>query len=294
MDNEGDVEGEEKKKWLIKLPSNEEEEEKQVCEECEQKNYIIEQLQEELESERKAMEETIRMVEKLESDHKAQIQELKHTLNFEKDKVVSLERSLHEERKARMQEIYKQDRQSKDFDYIQKDYEKVNIMNQGMSEEYEALKNENIALAEAARQLQENRSSILLELQRYEEQVAELEVTNTDLRKRLYDAEVSRDTFEVKCERLKSRIDAYKTGNVDSNKMKSKSSGSSLGPLRSYHKRWPNEDSQISHHSFNSYSTGSSSRISELSALSVIRNFNKDPRTIRDSKARAPGLWPVK
>lgn len=166
-------------------------------------------------------------------DHSDAIKEQKLLLNFEKDKVIMLEKSIEAERKARMEEIYKQDRQTKDFMFVEKDLSRLNEMNQDMVNEFEAVKKENIALAEAAKQLQDNKDAILLELQRYEIQVTELETANTDLRKRLYNSDAERDRFQVLCDKLKAKLERHKTGLEGPSRYSSmKESRHGLAPLR--------------------------------------------------------------
>jgi chromosome segregation ATPase len=161
------------------------------------------------------------------------MKEQKLLLNFEKDKVIMLEKSIDSERKARMEEIYKQDRQTKDFKFVEKDLSRLNSMNQDMVNEFEAVKKENIALAEVARQLQDNKDSILQELQRYELQVAELEAHNTDLRSRLYNSDAERDKFQVQCDKLKAKLERHKSEMGGLAQFSSaKSSKQGLAPLR--------------------------------------------------------------
>ena len=142
-----------------------------------------------------------------------------------------LEKSLETERKARMEEIYKQDRQTKDFRFVEKDFERVQSMNMDMVSEFEAVKKENIALAEVARQLQDNKESILQELHRYEVQVAELEANNSDLRRRLYNSDAERDRFQLQCDKLKTKLEAQ-LGSYGS-PSHNISSSKTLKPLRS-------------------------------------------------------------
>jgi hypothetical protein len=68
-DDEGsnDAEETERKKWLIKAPGGGVEEDKAPkCEECEKLNFLVVELKEQLEAEKRAMDEAIKMVEKME------------------------------------------------------------------------------------------------------------------------------------------------------------------------------------------------------------------------------------
>ena len=69
MSDEDDLmeaENSERKKWLMKVPSGQEEEEEPKCEECEKLKFLVAELKDQLESEKKAMDEAIHMVERLE------------------------------------------------------------------------------------------------------------------------------------------------------------------------------------------------------------------------------------
>lgn len=211
----------ESKKWLIHPNLSPEELQKQQqsqqqhmqgqCAECEKYKVIINEYIQQLNDEKKAMDETILMVEKLETDHKIQINELKLLLNFEKDKVLMLEKSLETERKARIEDLYKQDRERKDYDHISKDYELVNTLNRDMISEFEVLKNENNSLTSTLKILQENKQTILEELKKYEEQLTELEANNQNLRKRLYDTESQRDKYQILIDKLKEKVSILTT-----------------------------------------------------------------------------------
>ena len=228
----------ESKKWVISVGSNEvkEEEMKEKCEKCSKNNDLIEELRNQLEEEKKAMDETILMVERLENNHKKEINELKLLLNFEKDKVIMLEKSLDTERKTRMEEIYKQDRQTKDFDYVTKDYEMISHLNHDMVLEFEALKNENIALGISVKSLQDNKHILLEELKKYEDQVGELELQNTKLRQRLYDIESQRDKFQIQNDKLKEKISALSVETLTRpGSYKKKYQTNSLVPIQSTH-----------------------------------------------------------
>lgn len=245
---------------------------------------------------KKAMDETILLVDKMENDHKKEINELKLLLNFEKDKVVMLEKSLDTERKARMEEIYKQDRQTKDFDYVSKDYEIISNLNRDMVLEFEALKNENSALGISVKSLQDNKQTLLNELKKYEEQVAELENQNTNLRKRLYETESQRDTFQIQIDKLKDKVSSLSVETLTRpGSFKKRGQSHSLTPLHGTHSlRWPNDSHSNSFHNPSQFSSKSKPRISELSTLNVIRKFNNDSQTIALSQQRTPGLWPVR
>lgn len=67
-DDEGliDAEETERKKWLMKAPEAIKENAIPKCEECEKLNFLVTELKEQLEAEKRAMDEAIRMVEKLE------------------------------------------------------------------------------------------------------------------------------------------------------------------------------------------------------------------------------------
>ena len=221
------------KKWLIQIPGGAVEEEVPKCEECEKLTFLVEELKTQLENEKRAMDEAIVMVEKMERDHKTALSEQKMLLSFEKDRVILLEKSLEAERKARMEEIYKQDRQSKDFLYVEKDLERSTATTKAMIEEFEAVKKENVALAEAAREIQANKDLILVELQRYEVQLAELEAQNTDLRKRLYASEGEKDILQTQFNRIKTKLEKHLAGGGAPSHFSNKSSKHHLGPLRS-------------------------------------------------------------
>lgn len=232
------------KKWLFSISNeqknknneNNEEKYQNKCELCEKNNYIIEELRNQLNEEKKAMDETILLVDKMENDHKKEINELKLLLNFEKDKVVMLEKSLDTERKARMEEIYKQDRQTKDFDYVSKDYEIISNLNRDMVLEFEALKNENSALGISVKSLQDNKQTLLNELKKYEEQVAELENQNTNLRKRLYETESQRDTFQIQIDKLKDKVSSLSVETLTRpGSFKKRGQSHSLTPLHGTH-----------------------------------------------------------
>jgi chromosome segregation ATPase len=203
----------EPKKWLIspiispeQLKREQEQREREKCQDCEKNKEMMHEYLRQLNEEKKAMDETILMVEKLEREHKSEINELRLLLNFEKDKVVMLQKSLEKERKARIEDLYKQDRERKDFDYVSKDYEAVNALNQEMISEFEVIKNENLVLSTTLKSLQDNKETILNELKKYEDQVNDLETQNQSLRKRLYDTETQRDKFQIHIEKLKLKI----------------------------------------------------------------------------------------
>jgi chromosome segregation ATPase len=198
---------EEPKKWRIS-PAEVPQETVDSCASCEKMKLMMQDYRLQLDEEKKAMDETILLVEKLERDHKIQMNEMRILLNFEKDKVIMLEKSLETERKARIEDIYKQDRERKDFDYVSKDYEVVNNLNREMVTEFEVLKNQNSVLTTTLTSLQENKQSLLTELKKYEEQVTELENHNQSLRKRLYETETQRDKFQIKIEKLKEKVSA--------------------------------------------------------------------------------------
>jgi chromosome segregation ATPase len=200
----------ESKKWLISAAVTESATQESVpnCTECEKMKLMMQDYRQQLEEEKKAMDETISLVERLERDHKIQINEMRILLNFEKDKVIQLEKSLETERKARIEDIYKQDRERKDFNYISKDYEIVNNSNQEMITEFEIIKNQNTSLTTSLSSLQENKQSLLIELKKYEEQVTDLENHNQSLRKRLYEAETQRDKYQIQIVKLKEKVSA--------------------------------------------------------------------------------------
>jgi chromosome segregation ATPase len=258
----------EPKKWLMtpiispeQLQREQEQREKEKCQVCEKNKEMMEEYRRQLNEEKKAMDETILLVEKLEAEHKSEIKELRLLLNFEKDKVIALEKSLEKERKARIEDLYKQDRERKDFDYVSKDYEVVNALNQEMISEFEVIKNENLVLSTSIKSLQENKETILNELKKYEDQVNELETQNQSLRKRLYDTETQRDKFHIHIEKLKIKISNL---NAEATRGMLKQSSGSQG---NYKKKFIQTTttkslSPIQHHSTSSQSVTVSSALS--------------------------------
>jgi len=232
------IEKDRRSKWRIK--GEEEELDDDRCPDCVASEEKIDDLNFELNAERHAADETIRMVEKMEEEHKLEIEKLNMDLNFEKDKVVALTNTLHHERKARMQEIYKIERKTMENDNSMKDYKNINEMNNNLGKEFEAVQSENDTLVKITEELQQNKLHILDQLKTYEDQITDLEKKNNDLRKRLYDADNEKDRHKVQAARMKQKLQDYKNGIGDrtqggQSKLKS-SRSQSLGPLKSFSK----------------------------------------------------------
>jgi chromosome segregation ATPase len=229
---EDEVDKERQSKWKIKGEDVDEEE----CAECVALKEKVSDLKFELEAEHRDAEKTIRDVEKMEDQHKQEIEKLYRELDFEKDKVVALTSTLDHERKARMQEIYKIERQSLEHDHNMKDYNFINEKNQNLGQEFEAVKRENETLINITKQLQDNKISILEQMKIYETQITELERKNTDLRKRLYDSDNEKDRHKVQAARMKQKLHDYLNGIGDRTMPKKETKTSSLGPLKSFSK----------------------------------------------------------
>jgi chromosome segregation ATPase len=192
---------------LWKVSATESEESAPICQNCVNNAYIIAELENELRLERKSMDETILLVEKMESEHKKIVDDLKVRLNLEKDRVIALEKTNEMERKARMEDIYKHEKQTRNFEYISKEYERIQKKNSDMLIELEHLHNENIALSGNVNQNQAKKEAVVIELKNYESQVASLDDYNNELRSRLYRAEVENSKLQVLYSKLQKKYE---------------------------------------------------------------------------------------
>ncbi len=290
------------KMWKISVPTQEEVVE--ICDECEKKSYIITTLEEELIYERKAMDETILSVEKMEAEHKNKIENLNTLLNIEKDKVIALQKTNDMERKARMEDIYKFEKQSRNFEFITRDYERVQVKNSQLLEEIETLRNENISYSGSVSQALASKESLMIELRKYENQLAEFETTNTALRMRLHRAENDRDTYFGLNLKLQRKLDLSLRGLVAPPSLRGRRkapppllpsdqsvsgpnhSEASVGDMTSIH-------SMSSVGGYPSPSTGANSRASELSYVRLVKEYHEKTGVMKSHK-NMDFLWPVK
>ena len=129
----------------------------------------------------------------------------------------------------------------------------------------------------------------MAELVRYEQQIAEYEVANTDLRKRTYAAETEVDRLQSLVDKLKHRIK-----NLEFASPTSKRPGrTSLSPINQERSSFFPDNSREDSTSLGlSRSSASRSRVSSLSSINIIRKYQSDPRTIERSKNMAKNLWP--
>jgi hypothetical protein len=233
QDDKDQLAKERQSKWRMKC----EDEEPEPCPNCSALEEKVEELAFELEAERHGVEETIRLVEKMELEHKRELEKLNYELNFEKDKVAALHNTLEHERQARMQEIYKQDRQTLEYGHGIKDYNLINEKNSNLSMEFDAVRNENETLIKLTDQLQKNKLDIVEQMKAYEREMTELEKKINVLRKRLYDSDNEKDRHKIQCAKMKQKLQDYMNGIGERTQPKVKSSQSlSLGPLQSFNK----------------------------------------------------------
>lgn len=313
IDRQGEKEG--GVMWRIKGEEAQEGEMvEDTCIDCSTLREQVHKLSVELDEERQSAEETIVLVEKMERNHKSEIDKLRQELDFEKNKTTALHNSLEHERTSRMQELYKQDRQSIEYDHGMRDYKLVHEKNSSLGKEYDALRSENETLNNIIEELKKSKEDILDQLKTYEHQINELEAKNDSLRKRLYDADNEKDKNKVLYEKMKKKLRDYMNGKVDTSVGSSRTHCSvplrPLGSITKSNTRSILSRAEVSTGSFpsqsqkNSTSSASASLFgntrlssnfssSHLSTVQYIRKFNTDPITVSNSKKKNPLLWPI-
>ena len=227
-----------KEKWRIHGEEVEEEDDDEDrCMGCFELSEKVDDLKFQLQAEVRAADETIIMVQNMEKDHQRLLDLAAAKLNLEKDRVVELSTTLDFERKARMQEMYKAERNSLDFDHSMKEFKNLNSKNSNLGEEYDAIQNENATLVQLTEQLQQNKIDILEQLKIYENDITDLERNNDTLRQRLYDSDNEKDRYKVLAARLKQKLQDKTTGRGERTKLKLEAAkNKTLGPLQSYSK----------------------------------------------------------
>jgi len=168
---------------------------------------VTQEMQISLEQEKIATKEILDEVGLLEKDLMSQIKELKMTLEAERGRCRRLEEEITTERKLRMDDVYRRERQDEETKAVRIEQRKTESHLISFQEEVDVSRKDISALKRANESLSTTKERLLRQMQEYESMLATLERSNGDLRTKTYQLDIENAKLKGRNERLKSELE---------------------------------------------------------------------------------------
>jgi len=168
---------------------------------------VTQEMQISLEQEKIATKEILDEVGLLEKDLLSQIKELKMSLEAERGRCRRLEEDITTERKLRMDDVYRRERQDEETKAVRIEHRKTENHLISFQEEVDVSRKEISALKRANESLSTTKERLLRQMHEYESMLATLERSNGDLRTKAYRLDIENAKLKGKNERLKLELE---------------------------------------------------------------------------------------